>query len=61
MRLTLFGERANNAIISQTNLATNPNTGAQVPTTTIGNVAAIRMQDLLRRDREQLHQVQAPD
>jgi iron complex outermembrane recepter protein len=41
--LTMFGERANNAIISQTNLATNPNTGAQVPTTTIGNVAAIRM------------------
>ncbi len=42
-RLTVFDERANNAIISQTNLATNPATGAQVPTTTIGNVAAIRM------------------
>jgi len=44
IRLTLFEERTNNAIISQTNLATNPVTGAQVPTTTIGNVAAIRMQ-----------------
>ena len=44
VRLTLFEERTNNAIISQTNLATNPVTGAQVPTTTIGNVAAIRMQ-----------------
>jgi iron complex outermembrane receptor protein len=44
VRLTLFDERVNNAIISQTNLATNPVTGAQVPTTTIGNVAAIRMQ-----------------
>jgi iron complex outermembrane receptor protein len=44
VRLTLFKERVNNAIISQTNLATNPLTGAQVPTTTIGNVAAIGMQ-----------------
>jgi iron complex outermembrane receptor protein len=44
IRLTLFEERTNNAIISQTNLATNPVTGAQVPTTTVGNVAAIRMQ-----------------
>jgi iron complex outermembrane recepter protein len=44
VRLTLFEERTNNAIISQTNLATNPVTGAQTPTTTIGNVAAIRMQ-----------------
>jgi iron complex outermembrane recepter protein len=44
VRLTLFDERTNNAIISQTNLVTNPVTGAQVPTTTIGNVAAIRMQ-----------------
>jgi iron complex outermembrane receptor protein len=44
VRLTLFEERVNNAIISQTNLVTNPNTGAQVPTTTIGNVDAIRMQ-----------------
>jgi len=44
VRLTLFEERTNNAIISQTNLATNPVTGAQVPTTTVGNVAAIRMQ-----------------
>jgi len=43
-RLTLFEERTNNAIISQTNLATNPTTGAQIPTTTVGNVAAIRMQ-----------------
>jgi iron complex outermembrane receptor protein len=44
VRLTVFSERTNNAIISQTNLATNPTTGAQVPTTTIGNVAAIGMQ-----------------
>ena len=45
-RLTLFRERTNDAIISQTNLATNPATGAQVPTTTIGNVDAIRMQGI---------------
>ena len=45
-RLTLFDEHVNNAIISRTNLVTNPNTGAQVPTTTIGNVAAIRMQGI---------------
>ena len=44
VRLTLFKERVNDAIISQTNLVTNPVTGAQVPTTTIGNVAAIGMQ-----------------
>jgi iron complex outermembrane receptor protein len=44
IRLTLFRERVNNAIISQTNLVTNPVTLAQVPTTTIGNVAAIQMQ-----------------
>jgi iron complex outermembrane receptor protein len=40
VRLTLFKERVNNAIISQT---TNVN---QIPTTTIGNVAAIRMQGI---------------
>jgi iron complex outermembrane receptor protein len=44
VRLTLFHEHTNDAIISQTNLATNPVTFAQVPTTTIGNVNAIRMQ-----------------
>ena len=44
VRLTLFKERTDNAIISQTNLVTNPATGAQAPTTTIGNVAAIGMQ-----------------
>ncbi len=44
VRFTVFDERTNNAIISQTNLATNPTTGAQVPTTTISNVAAIRME-----------------
>jgi len=44
VRLTLFKERTNNAIISQSNLATNPTTGAQAVTTTIGNVAAIGMQ-----------------
>jgi iron complex outermembrane receptor protein len=42
VRLTLFEERTNNAIISQTNLVTVNNT--QIPTTTVGNVAAIRMQ-----------------
>ncbi len=45
-RLTLFREHTGDAIISQTNLATNPVTGAQVPTTTIGNVDAIRMQGI---------------
>jgi iron complex outermembrane receptor protein len=42
-RLTLFKERVNNAIISQTTNVTN-STGGQTPTTTIGNVDAIRMQ-----------------
>jgi iron complex outermembrane recepter protein len=43
-RLTLFDERVYNAIISQTTDVTSSTNGAQVPTTTIGNVAAIRMQ-----------------
>lgn len=43
VRLTLFEERTNNAIISQTTTATAPN-GTQAPTTTFSNVAAIRMQ-----------------
>ncbi len=43
-RLTLFEERVNNAIISQTTNVANPVTGAQTPTTTIGNVQAIRLQ-----------------
>ena len=43
VRLTLFKERTNNAIISQTTNVTN-STGGQTPTTTIGNVDAIRMQ-----------------
>jgi iron complex outermembrane receptor protein len=42
-RLTLFKERTNNAIISQTNLVTTSN-GAQTTATTISNVDAIRMQ-----------------
>jgi iron complex outermembrane receptor protein len=42
-RVTLFEERVNNAIISQTTNVTN-STGGQTPTTTIGNVQAIRMQ-----------------
>lgn len=46
VRLTFFEERTNNAIISQTNLVTNLVTKLQVPTTTIGNVAAIRMQGI---------------
>lgn len=45
VRLTAFEERTNNAIISQTNYVTSPiPPNTQVPTTTIGNVAAIRMQ-----------------
>ena len=44
VRLTLFSERTNNAIISQTNLVTNPVSGAQTPTTVVSNVDAIRMQ-----------------
>jgi iron complex outermembrane recepter protein len=43
VRLTLFKERVNNAIISQTTDVTN-SSGGQTPTTTIGNVDAIRMQ-----------------
>jgi iron complex outermembrane receptor protein len=43
VRLTVFKERVNNAIISQTTNLTN-STGGQTPTTTIGNVNAIRMQ-----------------
>jgi iron complex outermembrane receptor protein len=44
VRLTVFRERTNNAIISQTNLVTNPTTGVQTPTTVVSNVDAIRMQ-----------------
>jgi iron complex outermembrane receptor protein len=44
VRLTLFKERVNNAIISQTTNVTNPTNGNQTPTTTIGNVDAIQMQ-----------------
>jgi iron complex outermembrane receptor protein len=43
VRLTLFEERTNNAIISQTNTVTNAN-NSQVMATTFSNVAAIRMQ-----------------
>jgi iron complex outermembrane recepter protein len=43
VRLTMFRERTNNAIISQTNLVTTA-TGAQTTATTISNVDAIRMQ-----------------
>jgi iron complex outermembrane receptor protein len=42
VRLTLFRERTNNAIISQTNTVTVA--GVQTPTTVISNVDAIRMQ-----------------
>jgi iron complex outermembrane recepter protein len=45
-RLTMFRERTNDAIISQTNHATNPVTGTQVPTITIGNVDAIRVEGI---------------
>ncbi|MFT4120942.1 TonB-dependent receptor domain-containing protein [Bradyrhizobium sp.] len=44
VRLTVFREHTNNAIISQTNLVTNPVTQAQTPTTVISNFDAIRMQ-----------------
>ncbi|QPF82046.1 TonB-dependent receptor [Bradyrhizobium genosp. L] len=44
VRLTLFSERTNDAIISQTNSVTNPVTGAQTPTTVVSNVDAIQMQ-----------------
>jgi iron complex outermembrane recepter protein len=43
VRLTLFEERTNNAIISQTNSVNTVNNG-QVMATTFSNVAAIRMQ-----------------
>jgi iron complex outermembrane recepter protein len=43
VRLTLFEERTNNAIISQTNTVTSV-TGSQVMATTFSNVAAIQMQ-----------------
>ena len=43
VRLTLFKEYVNNAIISQTTNVTN-STGGQTPVTTIGNVDAIMMQ-----------------
>jgi iron complex outermembrane receptor protein len=45
VRLTLFKEHVNNAIISQTTNVTN-SSGGQTPTTTIGNVDAIRMQGI---------------
>ncbi|WP_024506900.1 TonB-dependent receptor [Bradyrhizobium sp. ARR65] len=44
VRLTLFGERTNNALISQTNTVTNASTGAQSLQTSVSNVGAIRMQ-----------------
>jgi iron complex outermembrane receptor protein len=44
VRLTLFRERTNDAIISQTNLVTNPVTGGQSTATTFSNVDAIRLQ-----------------
>ncbi|KJC59347.1 TonB-dependent receptor [Bradyrhizobium sp. LTSPM299] len=44
VRLTLFKEHTNNAIISQTNTVTDPKTGMQTTATTISNVGAIRMQ-----------------
>ncbi|MDE2379404.1 TonB-dependent receptor [Bradyrhizobium sp.] len=43
VRLTLFSEHTDHAIISQTNLVTNPTTKVQTPTTVISNVDAIRM------------------
>ncbi len=45
VRLTLFNERTNNAIISQTNTVTAAN-NTQVMATTFSNVAAIRMRGI---------------
>ncbi|WP_426442850.1 TonB-dependent receptor [Bradyrhizobium genosp. P] len=45
VRLTLFKERTNNAIISQTNNVQDSK-GNQIPTTVISNVDAIRMQGI---------------
>jgi iron complex outermembrane receptor protein len=45
VRLTLFEERTNNAIISQTNSVTSVS-GSQAIATTFSNVAAIRMQGI---------------
>jgi iron complex outermembrane recepter protein len=54
IRLTLFKERTNNAIISQTNLVTT-STGAQTTATTTSNVAAIRMQGVeLSADKDNI-------
>lgn len=44
VRLTLFKEHTNNAIISQTNTVTDAKTGAQGTATTFSNVDAVRMQ-----------------
>ena len=44
VRLTLFEERTDNALISQTNTVTNAVTKAQSLQTSVSNVAAIRMQ-----------------
>jgi iron complex outermembrane receptor protein len=46
VRLTLFEERTNNALISQTNFVTNAATNAQSAQTSVTNVAAIRMQGI---------------
>lgn len=43
VRISLFHEHTNNAIISQTNLVAYPGSSTQIPTTTIGNVNAIEM------------------
>jgi iron complex outermembrane recepter protein len=44
VRLTLFHEHANNALISQTTTVTSASTGAQSMQTAVSNVDAIRMQ-----------------
>lgn len=46
VRLTLFHERANNALISQTTTVTSASTGAQSVQTAVSNVDAIRMQGI---------------
>ena len=43
IRLTIFNEKAFNALISQSNTVTNTNTNAQVVQTSVSNVDAIRM------------------
>jgi iron complex outermembrane recepter protein len=46
VRLTLFRERTNDALISQSNMVTNASTGSQSVQTSVSNVDAIRLQGI---------------